>query len=224
MTDHSLAIGHRSYMCGECGSSSFEIPDEPRADSLVSCKKCGAEARYGDVRGDKANPADGMRVHDSKPGPEVEAALEVVEELRRDLELEDSSTALLLFALLQFPSCKAAQLLNSFEGSLRARLVIELLEQTKATRNGISREHIIYVARRVAVELFQDSTIDSRHLLVTCLVGAGFAAAPSELPPQPTDTRFILGTSNTAVKALTYLEVPADAFLDQIRDAMERDQ
>ena len=157
------------------------------------------------------------RVRDSKPGPEVDTVLSVLAELRKDLQLEGPSTALLLYALLQLPGTKAAHVIGSLEGSLRARLAMESLEQARALRNAIPREHILYAARRIALEVCNDAKIDSRHLLMTCLVGSGFLANPPELPVQLTDTRFILGRSNTAVRAMTYAGMDAEAFLDEVR-------
>ena len=157
------------------------------------------------------------KVQDSKPGPEIEPVLAVLETLRSDLQLEGPSTALLLYALLQLPGTKAAYLLGGLEGSLRARLAVESLEQTRALHNNISREHILYAARRIALEVCKDGTIDSRHLLMTCLVGSGFLANPPELPIHSTKTRDILGQSNTATRAMTFAGMDAAVFLDKVR-------
>lgn len=34
-----------------CGSSKFEMPNNPKASDTIKCAKCGATGKYGDVMG-----------------------------------------------------------------------------------------------------------------------------------------------------------------------------
>lgn len=32
-----------------CGSTKFEMPEQPQASDIIKCAKCGASGRYGEV-------------------------------------------------------------------------------------------------------------------------------------------------------------------------------
>ena len=85
----------------------------------------------------------------------------------------EPSTALLLYTLLQTPGTLAHGILGQLDLAVRARLAVESWQAAQDSFNGISVEHIRYAARRVALEVCNDSVIDSRHLLLVCLVGSG---------------------------------------------------
>lgn len=44
MTDHI------TFQCAKCGSERFHVPTDPGADDLIKCVRCGAWARYEEVR------------------------------------------------------------------------------------------------------------------------------------------------------------------------------
>jgi hypothetical protein len=154
---------------------------------------------------------------DASQGIEADVVLAVVKELLGDLGLTEPSTALLLYAILQLPETSGHRLLGTLPGELRAQLTLEALEQAGIAGNGISFGHINYAARRIAREICGDSTIDSRHLLLTCLIGSGYLASPPELGIPDTASRFILGRSNLAVRAMRYAGIDPENFLDKVR-------
>ncbi len=59
MANDNLTIGHLRFKCGNCGSFAFTIPDDPQPDDLITCKECGGQARYGDLRDDMTDLAAG---------------------------------------------------------------------------------------------------------------------------------------------------------------------
>jgi hypothetical protein len=138
--------------------------------------------------------------------------------LTRDLrEGGEASTALLLYSLLQTPRLKAHDLLGALPEEVRARLLVESWKEAQLAHNGIPIEHIRYAARRIALEVCQEGQVDSRHLLMTCLVGSGLLGGGPELGIPDTDSRLILGRSNTAARALSDAGIDPLAFLNGIR-------
>ncbi|MCY1298981.1 hypothetical protein D9M70_484950 [compost metagenome] len=41
-----------SLQCANCGSKQFQVPDDPKDDSLVTCSGCGAKGLYGKIMGE----------------------------------------------------------------------------------------------------------------------------------------------------------------------------
>jgi hypothetical protein len=154
-----------------------------------------------------------------EPGIEVAGVLAVARQLLGDLRIPEPNTALLLYTLLQLPGTIGHRFLGTLPDQLRAQLTLESLQQASLGGNGISFEHINYAAGRIARDICGDSAIDSRHLLLTCLIGSGFLGSSPELRIPDTATKFILGRSNMAVRAMRYAGVNPEAFLEAIRAA-----
>jgi len=149
---------------------------------------------------------------------EFETILKVLDRLRQDFgPTAEANTALLLYTLLQTPGVIAHDYLGTLDSELRARLIVETLQGAQGRQNGISTEHIRYVARRVAIEICKDSQIDSRHLLLVCMVGSGWLARAPELPVLSTESQHILGYSNLAVRAMRFAGVNPVDFLEFVR-------
>jgi len=149
---------------------------------------------------------------------EFETVLRIMDRLRNDFgPSAEANTVLLLYTLLQTPGIVAHRYLATLDPDLRARLVVEALEGAQGRLNGITDEHIRYVARRLAIEVCEDSLIDSRHLLLVCMVGSGWLGRSPELPVASTETHNILGYSNFAVRAMRFAGIDPAAFLEQVR-------
>jgi hypothetical protein len=150
---------------------------------------------------------------------EFETTLNILERLRQDFGVSaEANTALLLYTLLQTPGITAHEYLAALDPEQRARLIVEALQGAQGRQNGISENHIRYVARRIAVEICKDSNIDSRHLLLACMVGSGWLARARELPVLSTESKHILGYSNFAVRAMRFAGINPVAFLEKIRE------
>jgi len=163
-------------------------------------------------------PATILGSREPSVSPEFETILRVMDRLRQDFgPTTEANTALLLYTLLQTPGIAAHDYIGTLDPELRARLVVEALEGSQGRQNGISTEHIRYAARRVAIEVCNDSSIDSRHLLLVCLVGSGWLARAPELPVSSTESEHILGYSNLAVRAMRFAGVNPLEFLEQVR-------
>lgn len=149
---------------------------------------------------------------------ESEMVLTVLDRLQQDLgSLTEPNTALLLYTLLQMPGTLAHGYLGTLNSELRAHLVVETLQGAQGRHFGVPIDHIRYAARRIAKDICKDSRIDSRHLLLACMVGSGWLARAPELPPLPAETRQILGYSNLAVRAMRFAGVDPVEFLDRVR-------
>lgn len=153
----------------------------------------------------------------SKPGPEIEVVLSVLGALATDLGTEPS-TALLLYTLLQTPGVKAHNLLCELPDDVRARVTLLSLVEAQSERNGISIQHVRYASERIASDVCGEPEVDSRHLLMTCLVGSGLLGNGPELGIPDTDSKFILGRSNTAVRALRDSGLDPLEFLEKVRN------
>lgn len=44
--------------CSKCGSDQFEMPDRPRLSDKVTCARCGASTRYGDLKKQAGSQAE----------------------------------------------------------------------------------------------------------------------------------------------------------------------
>ena len=151
-------------------------------------------------------------------GSEAEAIFPIVDLLTRDLgQAAEPSTAVLLYALLQTPNTKAHSLLGTLPPDARARLAIETWQNAQIPRNGIPLDHLRHAARRMSRYVCDDAEVDTRHLLLTCLVGSGFLASPPEVPVHSTATQDILGRSNAAVHAIIDAGIDPIRFLDDVR-------
>ena len=149
---------------------------------------------------------------------ESETILTMLDRLQQDLGfLPEPNTALLLYTLLQMPGTLAHGYLGTLDSELRAHLVVETLQGAQGRHFGVPTDHIRYAARRIAKDICHDSQIDSRHLLLACMVGSGWLARAPELPPLPTESRQILGYSNLAVRAMRFAGVDPVEFLDRVR-------
>jgi hypothetical protein len=155
---------------------------------------------------------------DTPIGSEAEAIFPIVDLLTRDLgQTAEPSTAVLLYALLQTPSTKAHSLLGTLPPDARARLAIESWQNAQIPRNGVPLDHLRHAARRISRYVCDDAEVDTRHLLLTCLVGSGFLASPPEVPVHSTATQDILGRSNAAVHAIIDAGIDPIRFLDDVR-------
>jgi hypothetical protein len=155
---------------------------------------------------------------DAQIGADAESIFPVVDLLTRDLgPAAEPSTAVLLYALLQVPNTKAHALLGTLPPDVRARLAIETWQNAQIQRNGVPLDHLRQAARRISKYICEDPVVDTRHLLLTCLVGSAFLAAPPEIPVHSTATSDILGRSNTAVRAMIDAGIDPIGFLDAIR-------
>lgn len=38
--------------CANCGSKDFEVPSNPKSNSVVTCSGCGAQGLYGKIMGE----------------------------------------------------------------------------------------------------------------------------------------------------------------------------
>jgi hypothetical protein len=156
---------------------------------------------------------------------EFETTLRTLEGLRRDLGTSaEANTALLLYTLLQTPGITAHNYLLTLGPEVRGRLFVEAWEGAQGRQNGISEDHIRYVARRVAKEICKDKELDSRHLLLACMVGSGWLARSPELPALSTESDAILANSNFAVRAMRFAGINPVQFLDTIRARAELSQ
>ena len=142
--------------------------------------------------------------------------LSILRMLSRDVD-SSFSTALLLYTLLQKPGTVAHNLLGALPPDLKARLVVESWHSARDMINPIPIEYIEFASKRIAEDLLPAKTIDSRHLLLICLVGDAFLGPGSEYGIPPTESHFIIGRSNSAVRALQSSGVDALGFLDTIR-------
>ena len=155
---------------------------------------------------------------DTPIGPEAEAIFPIVDLLTRDLgQAAEPSTAVLLYALLQTPNTKAHSLLGSLPPDARARLAIETWQNAQIPRNGVPLDYLRHAARRISRHICDDAEVDTRHLLLTCLVGSSFLASPQEVPSHSTATQDILGRSNAAVHAIIDAGIDPIRFLDDVR-------
>jgi hypothetical protein len=154
---------------------------------------------------------------------EAEAIFPIVDLLTRDIgQAAEPSTAVLLYALLQTPNTKAHALISTLPPDLRARLAIETWQNAQIPRNGVPLDHLRHAARRISRYICDDSEVDTRHLLLTCLVGSTFLASPPEVPVHSTATQDILGRSNAAVHAIVDAGIDPIRFLDSIRSGADQ--
>jgi hypothetical protein len=117
---------------------------------------------------------------DTPIGPEAEAIFPIVDLLTRDLgQVAEPNTAVLLYALLQIPNTKAHSLLGTLPPDARARLAIETWQNAQIPRNGVPLDHLRHAARRISRYVCDDAEVDTRHLLLTCLVGSSFSRLAS---------------------------------------------
>lgn len=186
-----------------------------------SRQKKRAGARTSATRRQRQTPEQtkSEQIHNesASPNPDAERILQVVSALLLDLPSgREPSTALLLYALLQTPSTVAHRLLGTLPPDLRAQLAHEAW-QSAHLHNGVSIEHLHDTAQRIAEDVCQEAIVDSRHLLMTCLIGGGFLGRPRELPLGSTETQDILGTSNSAVRAMSFAGINPSDFLERVR-------
>jgi hypothetical protein len=164
------------------------------------------------------NSIIGFETRDLSISPESETILKMMDRLREDLgSPSESNTALLLYTLLQMPGTVAHGYLGTLDSELRAQLLVEALHGAQGRQFGIPTDHILYAARRIAKEICNDSHIDSRHLLLVCMIGAGWLARGPELLPLSTESKHILGYSNLAVRAMRFAGMNPVEFLEQVR-------
>jgi hypothetical protein len=143
--------------------------------------------------------------------------------ISRDIGVEEPNTALVLYTFLQTPQVKAHNLLGLLPDDVRARIAVQSLSEAQTPINGISLQHIRYASQRVALEVCRESEVDSRHLLLVCLIGSGLLGGGPELGIPDTDNKFILGRSNSAVRALSDSGVNPLNFLQTVRSASSGD-
>jgi len=146
-----------------------------------------------------------IETRDRSIDQEFETILKILDRLHQDLGPDsEPNTALLLYTLLQTPGMTAHDYLGTLEPEVRAHLVVEALAGAQGRHFGIPSEHIVYAARRIAKEICNDSRIDSRHLLLVCMVGSAWLGRGPELPILSTESKHILGYSNLAVRAMRF--------------------
>lgn len=149
---------------------------------------------------------------------ELDLVLKVLSRITRDLGARvEPNTSLLLYTLLQTPSIVAHRILGALDPALRARLLIESWESGQDRHFGVSSEHIKHAAGRIARDVCGESEINSRHLLMVCLVGSGFLANLPELRVGSTESKHILGRSNLAVRAIAEAGLNPIDFLERLR-------
>lgn len=154
---------------------------------------------------------------------ELDLVLRVLSRVTRDLgALVEPNTSLLLYTLLQTPGIVAHRILGTLDPALRARLLIETWQSGQDRHFGVSAEHIKHAAGRIARDICGESEIDSRHLLMMCLIGSGFLASLQELRVGSTESKHILGRSNLAVRAIAGAGLDPLDFLDRVREPNSR--
>lgn len=178
-----------------------------------------------DIAKVERNSIIGFESGDISTIEESETILKMLDRLRQDLGFtSEPNTALLLYTLLQIPGTLAHGYLGTLDSELRAHLVVEALQGAQGRHFGIPADHILFAARRIAKEICNDSHIDSRHLLLVCMVGSGWLARAPELLPLSTESKHIVGYSNLAVRAMRFAGIDPVEFLEQLRAPLrERD-
>lgn len=208
-------------MSGKKSSSPTKAPKRRARSSRPKPKSTESARPESRVKTDPRPFIDITRsaVAEAKFGVEAERIMGVMETLLPDLpDGQEASTALLLYALLQTPSTAAHGLLGTLPVDLRARLFREAWHAADI-HNGVNIQHIRKSAQFIAEDICQDSIVDSRHLLMACLVGSAFLGRPRELPVGSTATEDILGRSNSAVRAMTFAGLDALSFLNTVRSS-----
>jgi hypothetical protein len=188
----------------------------PKTARRVKTTKKTAPAK--DVTEHPRSSIAGFEAADLSTTQDSETILKMLDRLKQDLGFtSEANTALLLYTLLQTPGTLAHGYLGTLDSELRAHLVLEALQGAQGRQFGIPTDHILYAARRIATDICNDSHIDSRHLLLVCMVGSGWLARAPELLPLSTESKHILGYSNLAVRAMRFAGMDPVEFLELVR-------
>jgi hypothetical protein len=96
----------------------------------------------------------------------------------------------------------------------------ELLDQAKSVYNPSPLEYFRLAAERVQRDLCGDSHLDSRHFLLSCLVGKAFLGPDRCLGPNDHLTNEqLIGYGNDSVMAMRAANIDVVTFISQLRES-----